>query len=72
MWLHVCIQDLHACLALSAQMFHFVALRSVIAFMTALTCSHMDTPLVTGSSFLLVKATEMSSNETGLLPESTL
>lgn len=72
MWLHVYIEDLHACLALSVQMFHFVVLRAVIAFMTALTYSHMDTSLVTGSSFQTGKATVMSSNKTRLLPEFAL
>lgn len=68
--LHVYMQDLHACSALSVQMFHFVVLLTVIAFMTALTCSHMDTSSVTGSSFQPAKATEMSSNKIGPLPES--
>lgn len=72
MWLHVHTQDLHACSTLSVQMFYFVTLHSVIVFMTALTYSHMDTSVVTGSSFQTGKATEMPSNKTGLLPESAL
>lgn len=71
-WLHVHSKDFHARSALSVQMFHLVVLRAVIGCATALTCSHMDTCFVTASSFQSAKATEMPSNKTGELPESTL
>lgn len=50
MWLHVYIQDLHACSALIAQMFHFVVLCA------ALTYYHMDT------SFAINFSQQMSLN----------
>lgn len=45
----VYVQDLHVRLSTSVQMFHFVVLLTIIAFMINLKCAHMDTTLVTGS-----------------------
>lgn len=71
-WLHMCSQDWCVSPALSIQMFHFVVLCSVIAFMTAHPMLPYGHIISDGLIIQSAKATDMHFTKTGLLPDFTL
>lgn len=68
----MCSQDWRVSPALSIQMFHFVVLCSVIAFMTAHPMLPYGHIISDGLIIQSAKATDMLFTKTGLLPDFTL